>query len=291
MNNLSVRHIISLATYDFKHHFFSWSSLLLLQTVLLFIISLGTVFLGYQLSEYDAILFCLDLLVTGIVLLFPLVLLQNALDLAFDSQMRGMTLRGKIFEYCIAKLLQAFIVSLVSLPLIFCAMIIFFGYESATSVDFPLYFLHSFETIILTAVGLLTSLWTLPIVLVAISIGLYSFIRLQFVGLDILEYKSSIIQAFKNSYIITRHRHALLLPIVCLQLGSLFIMKFMIGFIISYLPIMIYDFAYIEVALDSIVFVAEGFVVVWMSLLSAHTYRQLVCPPSENKSCSSCTSC
>jgi hypothetical protein len=291
VNHVSIRHVLSLANYDFKQHFFSWFSLLSFQTILLFVITLLNIFLGYQFSQYDNALFIIDLVVMGIVLMFPVIILQNSLDLAFDSAMRGMTLRGNIIQYFVIKILQAVVLSVCCVPLLLLGMVILFGYEAVMSVDFLLYFAGSLDTIIFTAIGLLTSLTTLPIVLVAIGLGLYIFIRLQFAALDTLEYKSSIVQSFKNSVIITRHRFVMLLPIVFLQLGSLFCVKFAISFVISYLPTIVYDFAYAELVIDSFVFVLEGFMLVWGSLLAAHTYRQLICPPSENQSCSSCTTC
>lgn len=209
--------------------------------------------------------------VAGIAL-FPLVIMQNCLDLAFDSSMSGFSVSVKrMFKSWIAMIL------FVSGPLLLVG-----------------FFLNSYNFLLLWPLWYLGAFLTLCCVYIALFIGLHA-----------LEYKFSVVKSLKDVFHMIQTKFLFLgktFLIQCLMAGSiLFIFSLFSKIIINFFTrVLVWPFNLLGVFVPSVftIMIANFFyawayilLCVWVCLVTAHVYRQLICPPVENASCLSCDSC
>jgi len=291
MNNpLSIRKIFDLVRYDFVSNFNQWFYLLALQAGIMFVVSASLLWTAHFFSEESLLFSALEIFAAAIALLLPVLLVQNALDLAFDSAMRGLVFKGPFLYYFAARIVQSFILACVMMPFIFVAMAMLFDMQTIQFIVVN-FFSLSFEVIAPFVQELGQSFIALPVVIVGVLCAFYVWLRLQFVSLEILEYRSSFVAAFKSSYRITREHTLLLVSILSLQFVLAFIGKvFLINLMAAPLEAVFHEMS-LDLFSDAITFILDGFLIVGLSLISAHTYRYLVCPPSDNVTCTSCESC
>lgn len=307
----SIIKIFKIVHFDIKNNFKSWAYLIGMQLLVCgillsyhflpgsFFISFPDLFFGYASYDFylgdEYLLLALDAtsflmvtklvmaiafkLVTGIV--FPLMYLQNALDLAFDSSMRGFSIKGPVALYIVT--IYAFFL---------------FRQFLFNSGDFVVNYIAPEE--------ILSWQQTLMVLFVSItSLVLYNYLfqSLRCVGLHIFEYKSGLIASLKASYEMTRGKLLLLSMVSVLQFfimmllficsGAVFITTAYIAdslaqnILIYYLSIeMIILMQSLLVGIFSPVFLSC--IMVWSYLVEAHVYRQLISPAHDTKSCESC---
>lgn len=304
-----IKKVFSLSHYDFMNNFSNWISITGVHAVALSIIFS---FLCYATQDYTIaywgwapnivfdfiskfyILINSSSLVTVIIggltisfiLLMPLVIIQNSLDLAFDSAMQGLMIRnthiGSYFTVAITSNI---------LLLLFMKLI---GYFTIFAM---LYFMQT---------SYILNVFVVRLFVVAMSFMVLYFKQIiYFLGMHILEYKKDIWLSCKEIYQMISGKFLFLSKILLIQilivacaLIALYIsletfvsviVPFILWFfdlfqlsIISPFVYMLYNFFYVWAYL---------LLYVWICLVIAHVYRQLACPPVGNMSCPSCTSC
>jgi len=307
----SIGKIFSLTNYDVKNNAKKWLYLISLQAFVVAVLNLhiflpGTVevyvidFFDYMGSfelgigqEYlslgltlESLLMFFKIIIVCIKevclhILFPIVIIQNALDLAFDSQMRGFKIKGPLFSYIFT---IAFLV-------IFRNIIL----------DYSEFFLELFSSVMQNSIIL--SIIFLMVSFTISFIFLYIFQRIRFTGLHILEYRSGIIKAFQESYAMTRGKIFFLflislvqvLILLCFDLIGSYGME--LGFFVFNKVIMLLPFSFISSApftffLSNIVLILSmifsSLVMVYFFSIEAHVYRQVACPANEKSACESC---
>ncbi|AXK60660.1 hypothetical protein [Candidatus Chromulinivorax destructor] len=307
----SIMKIFALARYDIANNINTWLYICGLQTLIYtllsfyiflpgsFIISFPDVFLGLRPFEYilgqeyyELALNCSSFLlifklVAAILcdmlfyIVFPIVIIQNALDLAFDSAMRGFSIKGPILSFMI----------------------------TVYTFFFVRMMLVNFHDNWLEYLGLqaMDSAWATLLLLVllfgALFIYNYMYQRLRFVGMHLFEYKLCIRKSIQASLHMTCGKMKFLSAISILQITSIFLflvsgaVLFVIGgYIFDYISS---QFLIHVMSLDMVImmqsiltalfrFMFWVFVMVWYYLVEAHTYRQLACPAIDKPSCSSC---
>lgn len=307
----SIGKILSLANYDLKNNAKKWLYLISLQALVVAVLNLhaflpGTVevfvidffdymgsfdfeirqeylLLGLNLESLLMLFKCIIVCVTEVCLhiLFPIMIVQNALDLAFDSQMRGFTLKGALFSYI--------------------CTIAFFVTSRNIILDYSEFFLEMFSSVMQNSIIL--NIIFLMISFTISFLYLYIFQRIRFTGLHILEYRSGIIKAFQASYAMTRGNIFFLflisivqvLILLCFDLVGSYGME--LGFFVFNKIIMLFPFSLISSApftfvLSNIVLMVSmifsSFVMVYFFSIETHVYRHVVSPASEKSSCESC---
>ena len=310
--------IFNLANYDFKNNFKSWLKLLSMQAIVIatlllyrflpgsFMVFCPDIFFGVGSfkcvlgEEYFSLAWNLTsvLMCTKIVIailseyllhiLFPIMILQNALDLAFDSTMRGFAIKGPLMLYVVA--VHAFYL---------CRNLI---------VDYSSNGLIQIYQICGTwSYGLLidTTILILFILGLCVYLGLfvYAFQILRFVGLHLFEYNAGIKKSVQASYEMTRGKILFLSMISLVQLfgiiGMLIVSLYLAKFGIYILNILLKIIPLNLLSVDMFSFAVNSFTIIfsaifwsllmaWYYLVEAHTYRQLVCPAVDKPVCESC---
>ena len=134
---------------------------------------------------------------------------------------------------------------------------------------------------------------------------LYCMQLAYFLSMQILEYKAGIWESCKEIYRMTTGKIFFLCKILLLQIliaaCVLTILYFGLGTVIAVImPIISWFFEILQLQMaPMLVYMLYNFfylwsyllLYVWVCLVTAHVYRQLVCPPIDNASCASCTSC
>ena len=304
--------ILHLANYDLKNNFKNWFYLLSMQAMMIavlflyrylpgaFIISFPDIFFGvgnFQFvlgEEYfslawnvTSVLMCIKVAMAMLSeycfhILFPIMILQNALDLAFDSTMRGYAVKGPMFIYVVV--VHAFFL---------CRNLILNNSDAlmrnmVSTVELSGY----------TAIGLYA-----VFCIVALIVCAYFFQILRFVGLHLFEYNEGIKKSIQASLQMTRGNILFLsmismiqiLVIVGMSIANVYITKlgmYMLDGLLSIMPlslssINIYSFVLLSL---NIVFSALfwSLLMTWYYLIEAHAYRQLVSPAAEKPTCESC---
>ena len=210
--------------------------------------------------------------------LLPAIILQNSLDLAFDSTMSGFRVLDKLYEFCLAQV--AFLIA--------HGLILWICMNNLTIIK-------------------LLGNYNLELAMQAILILSY-FCILQtcyLVGLHILEYKKRLLESIKDVVSMMKHQQLLLAQIVLLQVlvtgiataAIYFLLQPAVIFLVKFI---FWPFSLLHIAIAPVFFMIMSnffycwtymMLYAWICLVTAHLYRQLACPPSNNTSCSSCTSC
>lgn len=314
MNDIkTIKKIFSLTHYDFMNNLHSWLSITGLHAIAyILIFGLICTFIGdfdisywawianlffdwkdkfYELFYCNQLhrLYLIELFGLNLFLLhfflFPVVLFQNALDLAFDSSMRGMSIRSIPVNYIIGLTSALFFLLGFHELVNFFVMhgFIYLIYNKILLNDFFIYF----------AWGLQIFLYT------------YIFQLLYIFVLHLLEYKKTIFESVKEFDAMIVGKKFFLMKILILQIlvtvTSLVVFYLFLGAIIKIImPFFIWIFGLFSISVAPIFICmvynffylwAYLLLFAWISLVTAHLYRQLVCPPIENIACSSCTSC
>lgn len=307
----SMSKIFSMARYDITSNFSSWFSLLGVQTIICmlllsyhflpgnFEVSFLDIFFGLGSFEFllgdeyfnlglnvYSLLIVTKLIMAMVVdwlmhIIFPIMLLQNALDLAFDSSMRGFSIKGPVAIYVLV--VHAFFISR--------GLMINFGdnlMEYLTPVAFASWLEIAF---------LLLSF------VVALILYNYVFQRLRFVGLHLFEYQLGVKKTIQASYEMTRGKLFFLSAISMVQIFVMFL-ALLISACIFNLVSSLFHFLLLNMSLSFMTAEAVYLVEIWASrifrivfwltlimwyyLVEAHTYRQLVCPATNKSGCQSC---
>ena len=310
-NQKLIKKIFNLAYYDFSNNFTNWLSIAGLHAIIISIVFCG---LSFVTSDYAVtnwgwapnILFdwtnkfyslIVDdvpgwmlgvsslILISGIIIL-PLVVIQNALDLAFDSSMSGFSFNHTIvFSYVGA--------------MIFCntILLLFMQLMSCIAIFMMLYFMQ--------ASFAMDALIVKMCMLIMSCLVLYFMQLTYLLSMHILEYKKTIWQSCKELRQMISHKIAFLSKILLLQalIAScvVAVLYLCLGAVITIImPMILWFFVTMQLHVEPIfILLVQNFfylwlyvlLYAWMCLVTAHVYRQLVCPPVENASCSSCQSC
>lgn len=305
-----IKKVLQLTYYDFSNNFNNWLSITGLQAVWFSILFFIVCYLAGDCSvnywgwapniffdwviklcrlyvvHANQLAFCVSaLLLLGGITAFPLIVIQNALDLAFDSAMRGFSLQGPIFSYVAVTYLSNFL---------------FFGFLqlcNSIMIFFILYMLQlnvTFEA------------WFLRICLLCIVFVFLYCMQLNYIGtMHLLEYKKGILQSYKELCAMTAGKMMLLIKFLAMQLLIIAVAVILLyscfGYAINFLAMLItWPFHVLSLYIHPVIIpILCNFLYVWAYMLLygwiclavAHLYRQLVCPPTDIISCQSCQSC
>jgi len=307
----SIGKIFSLTNYDLKNNAKKWMSLVCLQTLIVVILNfhyflpgsvdllvldffdyIGSLELGLG-EEYfslavnvTSLLMVIKFIIACLVelclhVLFPIIILQNALDLAFDSQMRGLAIKGPIFSYVFT---IASLVFLRNFILDYSEMLIE-------------YYVAAVQSSVIYSI-------ILAVFLLAITFFyIYIFQCLRFTGLHILEYRSGILQAMQTSFAMTRGKIFFVflistiqvLTLLCFDIvGEYFIALSSLGInsIVTLFPVDLLSSTIFSFVLSNLVTIFSMFfsscIMIWFYSVESHVYRQLICPVTEKTACESC---
>lgn len=294
----SIRKIFSISNYDLKNNIKNWFYLIGLQAILGLVLSLFVflpgsfsisyphpffLFDSYQLvldDEYFSLaynfrnffiyskfLLCIILELCRKVL-FPIMILQNALDLAFDSSMRGFTIKGPLFSY-------------------FFIVLSFALFGQFVSVWYSIFMnLEGYELIGFSAV---IASWIMYV---------YLYQKLRFVGLHLFEYKQGVIKSIQASWKMTQGKILFLSIVSCIQIILFFIFYYGYAYLDEFLMnLVVYRFGiYVDSIFITIatILISTAMMTVWLCmtvwyyLIEAHIYRELICPATQQTGCSSC---
>ena len=304
--------IFNIANFDIKNNWKSWLNLLTVQAVVCVIlnvyhflpgsfeISFVDVFFGSGSFEFAlgdeyfglgfdllSCLLCMKLVLAILLrycaqIFFPIMILQNALDLAFDSKMRGFSVKGP------------FIIYVVMIHLFFIVRNI--GLDKA--VDF-------FESFYL--IEDIASWYDLMLLFCFLSFIFfmynYIFQTLRFVGLHLFEYQLGVKKSVQASYEMTRHKILFLSVVSIMQMFVFFLFACVAGSflyvgasfidrLLSMMPVSLLSFEFLYVFENCFAIILGTIFwssfIAWYYLVEAHTYRLLVCPASDKPGCSSC---
>lgn len=305
-----IKKIFSLAYYDFSNNFTRWLSIVGLHAIIISIIFYSLCFVTsdydvtywgwapniifdwtnklYNLILGDAPTWMLGgmslVLVTGVILL-PLVIIQNCLDLAFDSSMRGYSMNSVVFSYIGAMIIGN------GLLLLFMQLI------SSVVIFAMLYWMQ--------ASLIMNSFAIKAFMLVMSWFILYFMQKAYFLSMHILEYKVGIWQSCKEVHCMLIGKFLFLSKILFLQIFTgicvLTMLYLCLGTVIGLImPIIVWIFTVLQLSIEPVfIYMMYNFfylwayilLYAWVCLVAAHVYRQLVCPPADNVACSSCQSC
>ena len=305
-----IKKILNLSYYDLSNNFTNWFSIAGLLAVIIMLMFCG---LCYVTSDYSIsywgwlpnMLFdwsnkiyslmiedvptwmlgitSLVLVVAGITL--PLIVIQNALDLAFDSSMSGFSLHSLTFAYVGATILSnSFLMLGVQLISSLVIFVIFFFMQTSFSMN-------AFIAQVFMAI--------------ASGCVIYFIQQSYFLGMHILEYKKGIMQSCKDLFAMVAGKTVFLCKVLLLQvvmaITAILLLYFSLGRVIKLLlPMILWFFERLQLHVEPIFiammynfFYAWSYLLLygWICLITAHVYRQLVCPPVDNATCSSCQSC
>ena len=305
-----IKKIFNLAHYDFSNNFTNWFSIAGLHAIIISIIFCCLCFVtsDYSVTSwgwsphllfdwtnkfYSLIvddvpnwMFAItNIAVVASLIVLPLIVIQNALDLAFDSSMSGYSCNMIAFSYAGAML--------------FCntMLLLFMQIMSCIGVFIGLYFMQAN--------------FAIDAFIVKISMLIMSFFVLYcmqltyFLSMHILEYKKGMWQSYKDLVRMVHRKVLFLCKILFLQLCTIgcvlaFLYLCLGPVIIVIMPMILWFFSALHLVVEPIFIVmmfnffyvwAYVLLYAWICLVLAHVYRQLMCPPVENASCLSCTSC
>ncbi len=302
-----IKKIFNLSYYDFSNNFTNWFSItgLLAVAIMIMFCSFCCVTSDYSISSwgwFPNILFdwtnkfyglavegtstlmfgitSLVLLVSAIIL--PLVVIQNALDLAFDSSMSGFSLHSLTCAYVGAMILTNSLLML-CMQLISCVIVFAILFFMQMSFSMDAFIVKVFMAMVSCFV-------------------LYFMQQIYFLGMHLLEYKKGIIQSSKDVCVMVAGKTLFLCKVLVLQVSittaAVIVLYFALGRVIKIiLPMILWFFKILQLRVESIFiammynfFYAWAYLLLygWICLVTAHVYRQLICPPVENASCSSC---
>lgn len=288
--------ILNLSRYDFFNNLGSWLIITGLQSAFLTIVFLGLTFVtadhsftnwiwfpdlvfdfinkAYVLIAQDQSKLAIGSILFGVAYACYMIhinVIHNSLDLAFDSSMRG-------FSVTVHDLWSSYL----SVPV----LALFFGIiASITSYSAMYIYSHSFMVMVLAI------------------LNLYFIQYYYFLSMHLVEYREGILESVTKIAHLMRHRLFFLFASIILQIciaaaWMTFVYltfwpltRYFVNTILWFFAIlglhahenvthMIYNFFYLW---DYIYLYA------WICLVMAHIYRQLICPPSDSPSCSSCT--
>jgi len=232
--------IFSISHYDIKNNIKNWFYLLSIQTLILsvlslcsflpgsFIFSLPDMFLGSEnfqfilSEEYFSLswsmlsfLMCTKVIIAMITeillrIVFPIMIIQNALDLAFDSTMRGFTIKGQVLLYVMVGYIFYFFKDMI---LGDGEMLIQYLLEVSNFTEYVAYGLY------------------VIIVMILLLLYCYLFQSLRFVGLHIFEYQAGLKESILASWYMTRGKIMFLSIIALTQTIIIVAMTFLyLGF-------------------------------------------------------------
>ena len=271
--------IFNLANYDLKNNFKSWLNLLGMQAIIIatlllyrylpgsFMISCPDIFFGmgkfncWLGEEYfslalnlTSVLMCVKVVIAMLSeylfhILFPIIILQNSLDLAFDSTMRGFTVKRPLFLYVVA--VHAFYL---------CRNLIVDHGNGLRIYMYP----HGTDSLYL-------SISFLIICAVALILYVHLFQRLRFVGLHLFEYNAGIKKSVQASYEMTRGKIFFLSMISLVQLfgiiGMLIISLYLAKFGIYILNLLLKTVPLNLLSVDLFSFALNSFVIIFSTIL------------------------
>lgn len=211
--------------------------------------------------------------------------MKNSLDLAFDSAMSGLLITD-IGIKTFSRYVLMFIVGHCLVAASGIGMIVGIAYFLR-----PEY-----------AMSRLIFQWS---VYLMCAFVLYGMLLVYILAMHSIEYKKSIAVSIYEFLNMIHHKLLFLLKIMVIQfsiiLGALFVLYFCFGKIATLLvDVLLWftqlfhlPFNYIFVSMLYNFFYLWAYILLysWICLVIAHVYRQLVCPPVENISCSSCDDC
>ena len=214
-------------------------------------------------------------------LMFPIIIMQNCLDLAFDSAMSGFTMSVDIsYKFCVEQISLLFI------------NVVCFGNFLAIWLLLPtiIFYNDVFRSVVSIMLSLLL---------------IFNWQTISLMQLHMLEYKKNLFVSLQDLYGMIKNKQILLFKILVLQIcaGGLSIagIYFLLNPVIKvFLRFMLWPCKILQLSVPSIIVImlsnffyvwAYLMVYAWIYLVLAHVYRQLVCPPVDNASCPSCTSC
>ncbi|MDP3788148.1 MAG: hypothetical protein Q8Q60_02375 [Candidatus Chromulinivorax sp.] len=305
-----IKKILNLAYYDFSNNFTRWLSISGLYAIIIAILFCGLCFVT---SDYTAMywgwapniildwtsklyglilgdtptwmLGLMSIVVITSLMLLPMIIIQNALDLAFDSSMRGFSLQGSIFSY-IGAMVASNSLLLCSMQLISSIFIFIMLYLMQTSFGIYAFVIQS--------------------CMLCMSFLIVYYIQVTYLlSMHILEYKKGIWESCKEVFAMISGKVLFLSEILLLQCFIAacvcVMLYFCLGAVITIImPIILWFFDTLQLTVQPLLmqmmfnfFYAWSYILLyaWMCLVLAHVYRQLVCPPVDNISCPSCTSC
>jgi|GEM_PF-1609985 len=317
-NELSILKIFHMAWYDMKSNISTWLYLISLSMLIVFLLvylsenvtwfyididlfkciysTLASTMLLSVMPIPMMFLLAAKLLLTLVLaiaaFLLPIVLIQNALDLAFDSKMQGFVLRGSCLSWFLIKFTGTlFVIIFIVIEVLLLAFLALFLMPFlAPSFLLCLSFFQSF-------------LGMLLIILIGSIVNIPFFIlwqRIRFAGLHMLEYKTTIADAFRASWKMTDGKIAFLIKISLAQGVTALLAVDIVGLPIMLIIVYLYagqiDFDIplsekIYHSFSALIYLTFSLLTVFSMLTEAHVYRQLVAPASENSSCESCDSC
>ncbi len=305
-----IKKIISLAYYDFNNNFSKWLSISGLHAIIIAIIFCGLCFVtsdytamywgwapniivdwtsklyGVMLNDIPSWMLAVTVatVATGLIML-PLVIIRNALDLAFDSAMRGFSVQGSIISYLGAMV--------VCNGLLLCSMQLI----SSIFIFLMLYLMQ-------TSFGVYA--FVIQSCMLCMSFLVLYYMQITYLlSMHILEYQKGILQSCKDICAMISGKVLFLCKILLLQCliasSVLALLYFCFGTVIKIImPMIVWFFDVLQLEVQPILiqmlcnfFYAWAYILLyaWMCLVLAHVYRQLICPPIDNASCPSCTSC
>jgi len=305
-----IKKILNLSYYDFSNNFTNWFSISGLLAVVIMFVFCG---LCYVTSDYSISYWgwvpnifidwinrfysliaegvstwmlgttIITLLAAGITI--PLIVIQNALDLAFDSSMSGFSLHSLTSAYVGAMILSNSLL-LLCMELISCIVVFAILFFMQMSFSMDAFIVKVFMAMVSCFV-------------------LYFMQQICFFGMHILEYKKGIVQSSKDLSAMVAGKTLFLCKVLLLQLfiatTAAILLYFSLGRVIKILlPMILWFFELLHVRVEPL-FIAMMYnffymwayllLYGWICLVTAHVYRQLICPPVENASCASCKSC
>ncbi len=306
----SIKKIFSLAYYDFSNNFTQWLSISGLLAIIVSILFCGlccvtsdysamywgwaphvildwtSKFYGLMLSDIPGWLCGLtSIAVLTSLILLPVIIIRNSLDLAFDSSMRGFSLQGSILSYAGAVI--------VGNGLLLCCMQLM----SSVFIFIMLYLMQT---------NFVINAFVIQSCKLCMSFFIVYYLQITYLlRMHILEYKKGIWQSCKDVTAMISGKMLFLSKILLLQsLFAIFVfamLYFCFGMVIKVImPIILWFFNVLQLEVQPILmqmmfnfFYAWSYILLyaWTCLVLAHVYRQLVCPPVDNVSCPSCTSC
>jgi hypothetical protein len=212
------------------------------------------------------------------IIFLPLIIMQNCLDLAFDSSMSGYSISKKSMALSFVAMLIPVVGVAAYISIIF-KIFLFEQVNFMQSFSFPLYFF--------------------------MCKILYLVYLISFLGMHVLEYKLGLVQSFQDviKMIWARSYFVFKTFVVQILLAGSFLAIFYFCFEIVmkfFIEVALWPFNVLQLSISPVfVLMISNFfylwvyilLYAWICLVTAHVYRQLVCPPVDTSSCSSCKSC
>ena len=306
MKSFLPKKIVKLTNYDFRNNISAWMTITSFMAITAYVLFIALSLLVYDvhvhvwrspvdmLFDWFSRMYALTITDTyGIgfikvaivslgICMIPYAFMKNSLDLAFDSAMSGLSCYEDI-GYAVTRRFLTMI-SCIFFMMFIALLCINLGVSYLSIKKFYLwkglfYFIGW---------GLM---WLCMVVYLAC--------------LHVIEYRHTLYVSLQEFFSMIAGRSWLLMHIfvraTLVMYGSYVIIAFGLHAVIEHffgIFLWVFEHLYIPVSIPFILFLynfgylwAYCFVYAWCSLLFAHLYRHLVCPPVENVGCTSCTSC